>query len=52
MDDYSKALSFYERAVDIRQRLLPVNHPDLLRYKKNLEVAKKEFVNDFLLVGK
>ncbi len=29
MDGYTKALSYYEKALEIRQIALPPNHPDL-----------------------
>ena len=29
MGEYSKALSYYDKALDIRQKTLPTNHPDL-----------------------
>ena len=35
MDNYSKALSFSERAVNIGQQSLPPNHPDFKDYRKN-----------------
>jgi tetratricopeptide (TPR) repeat protein len=28
MDEYSKALSYYEKALEIFQKTLPANHPD------------------------
>jgi hypothetical protein len=40
MGEYWKALSFSEYAVDIGQRSLPINHPDLLLAKENLENIK------------
>jgi hypothetical protein len=40
MGQYSKARSFYQRAIDIGQHSLPINHPDLQRYKDNLELVK------------
>jgi tetratricopeptide (TPR) repeat protein len=29
MGEYSKALSYYEKALEIKQQSLPPNHPDL-----------------------
>jgi hypothetical protein len=37
MGDYSKARLFYERATSMRQQSLPPNHPELQRWKNNLE---------------
>jgi hypothetical protein len=42
MSEYSKALSYFERALDIRQRSLPPNHPDLQSVAKNIEIIKKK----------
>jgi len=41
LNEYSKALPFFERALDIGQCSLPSNHPELLGYRKNLCLAKK-----------
>jgi hypothetical protein len=37
MNDYSKALSFYEHAVGIEQRSLPVTHIRLLLWKQSVK---------------
>ncbi|CAF4318699.1 unnamed protein product, partial [Adineta steineri] len=37
-----KALSFFERALDIRKRSLPPNHPDLESVRKSIEIVKKK----------
>jgi hypothetical protein len=42
MSNYSKAVSFFERAVDIGQHSLPANHSDLQIWKSNLESVKKK----------
>ena len=42
MGEYSKALSYFERALDIRQRSLPLNHPDLKDVKQWIEEVKKK----------
>ncbi|CAF4351708.1 unnamed protein product, partial [Adineta steineri] len=42
MDNYSKAYSFYERAVQDGQQSLPSNHPNLQIYRRNLEDMKKK----------
>jgi hypothetical protein len=42
MSDYSQALSYYERALDIRQRSLPPNHPDIQSVRKSIEIVKKK----------
>ena len=42
MSNYSKARSFYERAVEIAQQSLPPNHPNLQMARKNLEDVKKK----------
>jgi tetratricopeptide (TPR) repeat protein len=36
MDKYSEALSMYEKAIDIRQRTLPPNHPYLATSYDNI----------------
>jgi tetratricopeptide (TPR) repeat protein len=36
MGEYSKALSHYEKALDIRQQLLPPNHPHLADSYNNI----------------
>ena len=48
MGEYSKARSFYKRAVNIAQQSLPSNHPDLQRYRNNLDRYKKEIVMTIL----
>jgi hypothetical protein len=40
MGNYSKALVYHEQALDIFQRLLPANHPDLLIVRKGIEHIK------------
>ncbi|CAF4223803.1 unnamed protein product, partial [Adineta steineri] len=42
MDNYSKAHSFYERAVQIGQQSLPANHPDFQKWIRNLERINKK----------
>ena len=42
MGEYSKARSFYERAVNIGQQSLPSNHPNLKNDRNNLEDIKKK----------
>ena len=37
--EYSKALSFYEKACKIQPRILPPNHPDLAIIYSNIAVA-------------
>ena len=39
MREYSKALSFYDIAFDIRQNILPANHPDLATSYNNIGVV-------------
>jgi hypothetical protein len=39
-DDYWKALSYVERALDIRQRSLPPNDPYIIDVKENIEFVK------------
>jgi len=41
MANYSKALAFYERAVDIAEKSLPSNDSDFKMYKNNLDRMKK-----------
>jgi hypothetical protein len=41
MGEYSKARSFYERAVDIAQQSLPANHPNLRMCRNNLDIVKR-----------
>jgi tetratricopeptide (TPR) repeat protein len=42
MGENSKALSYFERALDILQRSLPHNHPDLENVKVGIEIVKKK----------
>ncbi len=42
MNNYSKACSFYERAVDIAQHSLPSDHPNLQKWREHLEKVKKK----------
>jgi hypothetical protein len=42
MAEYSKARSFFERAVDIGQHSLPQDHPYLQSYRRNRDLAKKK----------
>jgi tetratricopeptide (TPR) repeat protein len=39
MGEYSKALSYYEKAVEIRQKTLPANHPSLATSYNNIGVV-------------
>ena len=41
MGEYSKALSSYEKALEIRQQLLPSNHPDLAMSYNNIGIVYK-----------
>jgi tetratricopeptide (TPR) repeat protein len=41
MGEQSKAVSFYERAIDIGYRSLPERHPHLQIYKENLKFVKE-----------
>ena len=36
MGEYSKALSYYEKALEIQQQSLPPNHPDLAEFYNNI----------------
>jgi len=36
MEDYSKALSFHEKAFEIQQKSLPENHPDFAYSYNNI----------------
>jgi tetratricopeptide (TPR) repeat protein len=36
MGEYSKALSYYEKALEIRQKTLPSNHPAFLQSYNNI----------------
>jgi hypothetical protein len=40
--EHSKALPFCQRAVGIRQKSSPANHPNLQWYKNNLDLVKKK----------
>jgi hypothetical protein len=42
MGEYSKALSYLERALDIQQRSLPANHPSIKNVKEGIEIVKKK----------
>jgi tetratricopeptide (TPR) repeat protein len=39
MCEYSKALSYYEKALEIQQETLPTNHPDLAASYNNIGTA-------------
>jgi hypothetical protein len=45
MGNISKALSFYERALDILQSSLPLNHPYLQSVQHSIEVVTTELEN-------
>ena len=45
MGDYSKALSYYEKALAIRQQSLPPNHPDLAIPTATSVCCMKRWVN-------
>ena len=36
MGEYSKALSYYEKSLEIKQQSLPPNHPDLAASYNNI----------------
>ncbi|CAF1541965.1 unnamed protein product, partial [Adineta steineri] len=40
MSNYSKARTFYERAIQIGEQSLPSNHPDLQKWRNNFEDVK------------
>jgi tetratricopeptide (TPR) repeat protein len=42
LGDYSKALAYLERALDIKQRALPPNHPSIKSVKGSIEIVKKK----------
>jgi hypothetical protein len=42
MGEYSKALSYLERALDILQRSLPASDPELKDIKECIEIVKKK----------
>jgi Tetratricopeptide repeat len=42
MGEYSKALSYLERALDIWQRSLPPNHPNTKNVREDIEIVKKK----------
>jgi hypothetical protein len=48
MGEYSKALPYCERVVDIEQYSLPSNHPNLLDSRKKLDRVKQEIVKNVL----
>jgi hypothetical protein len=43
MEEYSKALSYLERALDVRQRSLAPFHPDIESVRQGIEIVKKKF---------
>jgi hypothetical protein len=43
MDDYLKARSFYEKALDTAQKALPATCSDLKKWRNNLDRVKKKF---------
>ncbi|CAF3984775.1 unnamed protein product [Adineta steineri] len=45
MKDYSKALSYFERALDIKQRTLHPNHPSIRNVKESIEISTLVAVN-------
>jgi hypothetical protein len=40
--EYPKALSYFERALDIWQYSLSPNHPHIQAVKKNIEIVKQK----------
>jgi hypothetical protein len=40
--EYTKAISLYERTINIAQRSLPENHPNLQAIRKSIERVKKK----------
>jgi tetratricopeptide (TPR) repeat protein len=42
MKKYPEAAASYKHAVDIGQKVLPANHPNLLKYKHNLASVSKK----------
>jgi hypothetical protein len=38
----SKALEYFERALDIYRRSLPPNHPDIQDTRESIEIVKKK----------
>ena len=44
MQQYSTAIPFYERAIEIAKHLSPDNHPNLRTYAKNLESAREKLL--------
>jgi hypothetical protein len=42
LEEYAIALSFFERALNIRQDLLPPNHPDLKDLEEKINTVKKQ----------
>jgi tetratricopeptide (TPR) repeat protein len=42
MGEYSKALEFFEHAVNIGQKSLPPNHSNLQTYRRYLDRVKKK----------
>jgi tetratricopeptide (TPR) repeat protein len=47
MGDYSKALSYYTKALEIRQQSLPPNHPNLAKSYNNVGLVY-ENMGEFL----
>ncbi len=41
MGEYSKALSYYERALNICQCSLPPSHPHLQSVRKSIDIIKR-----------
>jgi tetratricopeptide (TPR) repeat protein len=42
MGDYSKAFSYYERDLNIFQRSLPLNHPNITTVRESIEIVKEK----------
>jgi len=43
MEEYSKALSYLERALAINQRLLPPNHSAIENVRQSIEMVKEKW---------
>jgi hypothetical protein len=40
MEEYSKSLSFWEKTLEIREKILPSNHPDLAQCYRQIDLMR------------
>ncbi len=42
MDEYDKALSYFEQALEIMELFLPEDHPNIKTIQENIAIVKNE----------